>query len=155
MFEITNQPIDSDGLKLAVAEPDCGGFVSFEGWVRDHHQGRDVVGLCYSAYDALAKKEGAAVIAEAEAKWPGVRVRCCHRVGRLEIGDMAVCVAVASAHRDAAFAACRYVIDEVKARVPIWKEEFYADGSDAWVGCEGCGKTRNEGDKDGGAPHAH
>lgn len=147
MFEITDEAIDCDALKRSVQQDDCGGFVSFEGWVRNHHKGRDVVGLSYSAYRELALKEGTKVLAEAEAKWPGARVLCTHRIGRLEIGDVAVCVAVASPHREEAFAACRYVIDEVKSRVPIWKEEFYADGSDAWVGCDGC--------KKGGAHHHH
>lgn len=86
----------------------------------------------YSAYGPMAEEECARIVAEAEARWP-VRVALEHRIGRLEIGDTAVAIVAAGAHRDEAFAACRFVIEEVKRRVPVWKKEYYADGSVAWV----------------------
>ena len=88
--------------------------------------------LEYSAYPAMAEAECGAVVAEAGARWP-VAVELRHRLGVLEVGELAVAVAVAAAHRGEAFDACRWIIDEVKRRVPIWKRETYADGSEAWV----------------------
>lgn len=106
--------------------------MTFTGTVRDEHAGRSVTGLAYSAYDAMAEAECDAVLSEAESRWP-VSVALAHRLGALEVGDVAVAVVVAGGHRDEAFEACRWVIDEVKRRVPIWKRERYADGSVAWV----------------------
>lgn len=135
MFEISDTPIDGDALRRKLSAPSHGGFVSFEGVVRNHHQDRSVTGLRYSDYRALALKEGGRILEEAREKWPDTQAVCVHRVGMLDIGGMAVWVGASSAHRDEAFAACRYVIDEVKSRVPIWKEEFYADGTNEWVVC--------------------
>ena len=116
----------------------AGGYVCFEGWVRDHNEGRAVTRLEYEAFEALANVEGARIVQEAIARY-GVRAAACvHRVGSLEIGDLAVWVGVSSPHRDEAFDACRYIIDEVKHRVPIWKKEHYVDGDSGWVNCEHC-----------------
>jgi sulfur-carrier protein adenylyltransferase/sulfurtransferase len=111
----------------------AGGFVVFEGRVRNRNEGRPVLRLEYEAFGPLAEKEGQRVVEEALQRFEVEGVRCEHRVGLLELGEVAVRVEVAAAHRDAAFAACRYVIDEIKKRVPIWKKEHYADGASEWV----------------------
>lgn len=112
-------------------------MVSFEGRVRNVNDGRPVVGLEYEAYPQLCMTEGTAVVKEA---LPGVvAARCVHRTGRLAVGDVAVWVGVIGGHRDEAFRACRYIIDEVKRRVPIWKKEQYADASAEWIGLGGAG----------------
>jgi molybdopterin synthase catalytic subunit len=129
---LTDRPIDPSALLRVVESPQRGGIASFLGTVRNHHGGRAVRNLEYSAYGAMAEAECARIVAETEARWP-VTVGLVHRTGRLEIGDIAVAIAVAGAHRDEAFAACRHVIEEVKRRVPIWKRELYEDGSEEWV----------------------
>ena len=110
-----------------------GGYASFEGWVRDHNDGRAVTGLHYEAYVAMAETEGERILDDACARFDILDARCVHRTGELAIGELAVWVGVSAAHRDAAFAACRFVIDEVKFRVPIWKRERYADASATWL----------------------
>jgi molybdopterin synthase catalytic subunit len=130
---LTSEPIDVTLLLQRVQSPDRGGVASFLGTVRNHHQGRQVLRLEYSAYQPMAESECARIVAEAEARWDG-SVALQHRIGTLEIGDIAVAIAAASAHRDEAFLACRFVIEEVKQRVPIWKREVYVDGSVEWVG---------------------
>ena len=132
MAFLSATPIDLAALIAGIQSPAHGGVASFLGQVRDHHDGRIVRRLEYSAYGPMAEEECARIVAEAEARWP-VRVALAHRVGALEIGDTAVAVAAAGAHRDEAFAACRFVIEEVKRRVPIWKKEFYQDGAVEWV----------------------
>jgi molybdopterin synthase catalytic subunit len=132
MAFLSATPIDLAALITRIESPAHGGVASFLGQVRDHHDGRMVRRLEYSAYGPMAEEECARIVAEAEGQWP-VRVALEHRVGTLEIGDVAVAVAAAGAHRDAAFAACRFVIEEVKRRVPIWKKEFYHDGAVQWV----------------------
>jgi molybdopterin synthase catalytic subunit len=129
---LTEAAIDPAALVRAVQSPERGGVVSFAGIVRNHHAGREVVRLEYSAYLPMAEAECARIVAEAEARWP-VAVALAHRIGTIEIGENAVIIAAAAAHRGDAFDACRHVIDEVKSRVPIWKREYYADGSVAWV----------------------
>jgi molybdopterin synthase catalytic subunit len=129
---IASDPIDHAALLASVEAPERGGVASFVGLVRDHHEGRPVLRLDYSAYGEMAEAECGRIVAEAEARWR-VAVALQHRVGSLAIGDTAVAVVAASAHREEAFAACRYVIEEVKRRVPVWKREFYADGTVAWV----------------------
>ena len=140
MFQITDTPIDTEAIRKHTLDPKAGGFVSFEGWVRNHHEGKQVESLEYSAYVTLAEKEGSKIIQEALDKFSIIAAQCSHRVGHLAIGDMAVYVAVASAHRKEAFEACRYIIDETKSRVPIWKKEHYLDGSADWPYCEQCAK---------------
>jgi molybdopterin synthase catalytic subunit len=101
--------------------------------VRNHNDGHAVDGLRYEAYAALAEAEGERIVAEALEKFDIVDACCAHRIGDLAIGDLAVWVGVSAAHRDMAFGACRWIIDEVKARVPIWKHERYADGRADWL----------------------
>jgi molybdopterin synthase catalytic subunit len=119
-------------LLAEVSAPERGGVVTFLGLVRDHHGGRQVRSLAYSAYEPMAEAVCAEILAEAASRWP-VRIALRHRLGGLAIGDAAVAIAVAGDHRDEAFAACRYLIEELKRRVPIWKRETYADGSEEWV----------------------
>lgn len=129
---LTERPIELAELVAAVQSPDRGGVAVFLGLVRNHHAGRAVLRLDYSAYGPMAEAECARIVAEVAARHDAA-IALRHRVGPLEIGDAAVAIAAASAHREAAFAACRLAIDEVKRRVPIWKREHYADGSVAWV----------------------
>ena len=121
-----------------LADPASGGFCAFEGWVRNHNEGHAVTQLEYQAFELLGVKEGERIVAEAFAHYPIKQALCVHRLGRLGIGDVAVWVGVSAAHRDEAFKACRYIIDEVKHRVPIWKKEHYANGDSGWVNCERC-----------------
>ena len=138
LFTLQDEPIDVPHARIALADPQCGGYASFEGWVRDHHEGRAVEKLEYEAYAPLAVREGETVIAEAMQRFDIAHACCIHRVGALAIGEMAVWVGVSAAHRDAAFRACRYIIDEIKHRVPVWKKEYFTDGTSEWVNCAGC-----------------
>ncbi|HXE58734.1 MAG TPA: molybdenum cofactor biosynthesis protein MoaE [Gemmatimonadales bacterium] len=132
MTYLTRDPIDAAALLAEVAARGHGGISLFVGAVRDHQDGRGVIRLEYSAYEPMAEAECRRIVDEALGRWP-VAVALRHRIGELAVGDVAVAVAAGSAHRDEAFAACRYVIEEVKRRVPIWKKEFYADGHVEWV----------------------
>ena len=133
MFRLGESVIELSVLARGLAQARAGACVTFEGWVRDHNEGRAVLRLGYQAYAPLAQSEGEKILAEARAKFAIIDARCVHRVGTLEIGDLAVWVGVAAAHRGAAFDACRYIIDEVKHRVPIWKNEHYVDGESGWL----------------------
>ncbi len=137
-FQLTDSPIDPHALCDAVRDPAAGGFASFEGWVRNHHQGRDVASLEYEAFPALAEKEGNRILEKICADHDIIAARCQHRTGHLQIGDIAIAIAVSAAHRDAAFAACRAIIDSIKSTVPIWKKEHYTDGTSTWVKCHSC-----------------
>ena len=137
-MRICNSPIDPDKLRQLLTDDAAGGFVAFEGWVRNENEGQEVLRLEYEVYAPLAVKEGAKIIEEAMAKFPILRADCVHREGLLEIGECAVWVGVASAHRDEAFTACRYIIDEIKLRLPVWKKEHYVNGDSGWVNCERC-----------------
>jgi molybdopterin synthase catalytic subunit len=132
MAYLTSAPLDVEDLVSRVVSPERGGVATFIGVVRNHHDGRSVLRLEYSAYDAMVEAECARIVSEAEGQWP-VCVALEHRTGQLEVGDAAVMVAAAGAHRDEAFDACRYVIEELKRRVPIWKREHFADGTVSWV----------------------
>ena len=134
-FLISDQPLDPRGLAAALSHPQAGACATFEGWVRNHNEGQPVHSLEYEAYADLAVREGERVLAEARERFDLLAVEAVHRVGHLQIGDMAVWVGVASAHRGPAFDACRYIIDELKARVPIWKKEHYASGATTWINC--------------------
>ncbi len=139
-MQMTRDPIDAAALQRSLADPAAGGYCAFEGWVRNENENRGVNRLEYEAYEPLCEKEGEAIIAEAIEKFGVSAASCVHRTGLLEIGDCAVWVGVASGHRDEAFKACRYIIDEVKVRLPIWKKEHYVSGSTEWVNCERCAK---------------
>ena len=132
-FWLADAPVDLALLRRRVEHERAGAFASFEGWVRNHNEGRPVLGLRYESYVALAEAEGAKVVAEARERFALCAAVCVHRIGDLAIGDMAVWVGVSAPHRGAAFDACRYIIDEIKDRVPIWKHERYADGDAGWL----------------------
>ena len=129
---LSDQPLDVDAVVRRVAGSDIGGVVTFVGQVWDHARGRAIEHLEYEAYPEMAGRELEKIAAEAAERWPGVRVAVAHRTGVLAIGDIAVVVVAASAHRGEAFEACRFSIDALKERVPIWKKEVAADGA-YWV----------------------
>jgi molybdopterin synthase catalytic subunit len=130
VIRLGREPIDLQALQGT--SPADGALCLFVGVVRDHHQGRAVRYLEYEAYEEMARPLMEEIAAEARRRWPVTEVRLVHRLGRLEIGEASVAVAVASPHRAEAFAACRFLIDTLKSKVPIWKKEYYADGS-AWL----------------------
>ena len=132
-FRISRRAIDPARELAALEDAGCGAVVSFCGRVRNHNEGRAVTRLEYECYQELAVREGARVLAEAREEFGVGPVRCVHRAGDLAIGECAVWVGVAAAHRDEAFAAARFVIDEVKKRVPIWKREHYPEGPAEWI----------------------
>ena len=150
-FRLSSAAIATDVLRAELADPACGGFAAFEGWVRDHNDGRRVMSLEYEAHAALAVREGERIIAEAATRFGIRHALCAHRVGALSLGELAVWVGVSAEHRDEAFRACRYIIDEVKHRVPIWKKEHYDSGDSGWVNCERCAVTAGESP----VPHVH
>lgn len=134
-FLFTHERIESAALAATLADPAAGGFASFEGWVRDHNEGRVVSRLEYEAFEELAQDEGSRIIAEALRRHGALRARCVHRLGTLAIGEMSVWIGVAAVHRAEAIDACRQIIDEIKHRLPIWKKEHYPDGDNGWVNC--------------------
>jgi molybdopterin/thiamine biosynthesis adenylyltransferase/molybdopterin synthase catalytic subunit/rhodanese-related sulfurtransferase len=137
-FRFSRTAIDVPSVRAELADPTCGGYTSFEGLVRNHNEGLSVRHLEYEAFEPLAVKEGERIIAEAIERFGIEHAACVHRIGDLAIGDMAVYVGASARHRDEAFRACRYIIDEVKHRVPIWKKEHYENGDSGWVNCERC-----------------
>ena len=132
-FRLSDSAIDAAAEKRALEHPAAGGCVTFEGWVRNHNEARAVHRLDYQAYGPLAESEGESILTEACARFSLREARCVHRTGSLAIGDMAVWVGASADHRGAAFDACRWIIDEVKQRVPIWKNEHYAQGESGWL----------------------
>ncbi|HET6312603.1 MAG TPA: molybdenum cofactor biosynthesis protein MoaE [Chloroflexia bacterium] len=133
LFDITRNPLSTDELVNAVLVGSIGAIVTFTGTVRDNNEGRKVVALEYEAYDEMAVAEMARIGSEMVAKWGlhGIAIR--HRVGRLSIGEASVVIAASSPHRREAFEACSEALDLLKARVPIWKKEYFEDG-EHWVG---------------------
>lgn len=138
MMQMTRETIDPAVLSARLIDGAAGAYVAFEGWVRNENEGRKVQRLEYESFEPLAEKEGLSVLEEARAKFAIIRAACMHRTGLLEIGECAVWVGVSAPHRDEAFAACRFIIDQVKVRLPIWKKEHYTDGDSGWVNCERC-----------------
>jgi molybdopterin synthase catalytic subunit len=137
-FSFSQTALTPDLYRGSLEDVAAGGYASFEGWVRNHNEGLAVTRLEYEAFVDLATKEGERIVAEAVQRYGVLKAACVHRVGSLAIGDLAVWVGVSSRHRAEAFAACRYIIDEVKHRVPIWKKEHYVNGDSGWVNCERC-----------------
>lgn len=134
MIRITPEPLSLDHAWNAVARPDCGAICLFAGTVRNHHEGKRVVKLSYTSFDDMARKEMETILEEAAAKWALGSGYVAHRTGTLSPGETSVIVAVSAPHRKEAFTAGRYVIDELKKRAPIWKEEIYETGK-AWIRC--------------------
>ena len=133
LFRVVERPPTLDEVVAAVRDAARGGLVTFTGVVRQESRGRQVVRLTYEAYVPMAEKVLAGVGAEAEERWPGVRLAIVHRVGVLQPGDVAVVIAAAAPHRSEAFEACRFAIERLKRDAPIWKRETYQDGEE-WVG---------------------
>jgi molybdopterin synthase catalytic subunit len=138
MFRLCDSALRTDELRREVQDPACGGYVAFEGWVRNSNEGKTVLRLEYEAFAPLAVREGQRILRHARERFGVARALCAHRVGDLAVGELAVWVGVSAAHRGEAFDACRYIIDEIKHRVPIWKKEHYQDGDSGWVNCEHC-----------------
>ena len=130
---LTRQPVDVAALIRDVSADGRGAISLFLGTVRNSNEGREVDGIDYSAYDAMAVAEMGRIAAEASGRFPGVAVVLEHRIGTLRVGDVSVAIACAHAHRGPALDANRYVIEELKRRVPIWKREHYLDGTSEWV----------------------
>jgi len=141
-FKLTRAPIDAAALMGRLRDKRSGACVAFEGRVRARSGGRAVTRLDYEAYGPLARKEGERVLAEARRKYAVNKAVCVHRTGSLRLGDVAVWVGVTAGHRRAAFEACRYIIDQAKARLPVWKKEHYAGGATEWVNAAGVGPAR-------------
>lgn len=130
MTYLTTAPISVESLLAAVQSPERGGTCVFLGTVR---RDDDVTGIEYSAYDEMADAEIEQMLAEASERWPEARLTLQHRLGLIPVGEASIAIAAAAPHRDDAFAACRYVIEEVKQRLPIWKKELRLDGTATWV----------------------
>jgi molybdopterin synthase catalytic subunit len=161
-FRISSAALDTAALRAELADPGCGGFVAFEGWVRDHNEGQRVLRLEYEVFTPLAVREGERVLNEAVQRFELRGALGAHRAGALALGEIAVWIGAIAPHRDEAFRACRYIIDEVKHRLPIWKKEHYDNGDSGWVNCERCAAAGADAGADGappgtqaGHPHAH
>jgi len=139
MFKISSTPIEH--IHLADTAPSAGARVVFEGTVRNLNENKKVERLEYEAMETLACNEGERIVFEALDKFPIISAECVHRVGMLEIGDVAIRVVVLASHRKEAFDACQYIVDEVKSRVPIWKKEHYADGATGWINSGGTARS--------------
>ena len=135
MFTLTDETIDSAALKERLKDDGAGAVLIFEGVVRNHNEGKKVRALSYEACDSLARAEAERLFEEARQRFHIVKCLVVHRLGDLQVGDTAVFVGVSTAHRDQAYAASRFLIDEIKIRLPIWKKEHYIDTSSAWVNC--------------------
>jgi molybdopterin synthase catalytic subunit len=133
MFHVTIEPLSVQQVNDLVKRPTDGAVVTFDGIVRNNFDGRPVRCLEYEAYAAMAEKKLAEIGAEVQQKFAVGEIAMMHRIGRLEIGESSIVIAVAAPHRHAAFEACAYAMDRVKAEVPVWKKEFFADGADHWV----------------------
>ena len=135
MFRVTHQPIELDELVRYVTDPEAGAIATFIGTTRNNNEGRKVIALDYEAYPEMAEKELARIGDDARKQWPICRMAITHRLGPVQIGEASVIIVVSSAHRDAAFAASRFAIEEIKKTVPIWKKEVY-EGGEVWIGTQ-------------------
>ena len=134
-MHLTRGMIEPAVFLAAKPTPDCGASTSFFGWVRNHHEHRPVIRIHYECYEALAEKELSHICQETREKYFCGSIQILHRIGTIEVGEVAVAIQASSAHRDEAFKACREVIERIKSTVPIWKHEFYQDGTSTWVLC--------------------
>ncbi|MBI4432334.1 MAG: molybdenum cofactor biosynthesis protein MoaE [Candidatus Omnitrophica bacterium] len=132
---ITDQPIDLVEFFSRPFDPSCGAAASFVGMVRNHDHGCRVKSLHYDCYRSMAEKVLQVLADQARSQWAVDEIRIVHRVGHLEIGEAAVAISVGSAHRAEAFEACRFLIEQIKKTVPIWKKEVFEDGTSEWVSC--------------------
>ncbi|MGO2505847.1 MAG: molybdenum cofactor biosynthesis protein MoaE [Psychrobacter alimentarius] len=136
-FALLDTAIDEDRLKNTLDDDSCGAFVCFEGRVRNHNNAESVERLTYYGYEDLALNQGRAIIEEAKKRFEITHAIAIHRIGALEIGDVAVWVGVVSAHRYPAFDACRWILDTIKADIPVWKQEYYEGDSSKWLSNNG------------------
>ncbi len=150
MFLLTDQQIERSSLAEMIANDGAGAIVVFEGRVRNRNEGRRVTQLEYEAYGSLVEKEAEKIVLEAKSKFDIIALACAHRVGALTIGETAVWIGVCSEHRDEAYQASRYLIEQIKHRLPIWKKETYTDGSSGWVNCQACSASVHD-----AAKHSH
>jgi molybdopterin synthase catalytic subunit len=133
LASLVRTPIDPIAIIRRVSNAGNGAVLLFLGAVRQVNEGRDVTGIDYAAYEAMAQRELEAIVAEASAKFGTRDIAVQHRLGELGVEEVSVAIAVGHAHRDAAYSASRFVIEELKRRVPIWKREHYTDGTREWV----------------------
>lgn len=137
-FALVDKPIDDKRLKSALMYDDCGALATFEGWVRNHNNARPVKKLTYYGYEQLAVNQGKKLIDQAKERFDIKTAVAIHRIGDLAIGDLAVWIGVVSAHRHSAFDACRWLLDAIKADIPVWKQEFYTDSNQSlWLSNNG------------------
>ncbi len=136
-FALLDTPLDAERLKGMLKREDCGALAVFEGWVRNHNNDNSVSRLTYYGYENLAINQGKLIIEEACRLFDIQKAVSIHRIGALDIGDMAIWVGVASKHRYPAFDACRWILDTIKADIPVWKQEYYTDDSTLWLSNNG------------------
>jgi len=142
---LTRSPISLDVLLAEVAHPGCGGTSVFLGTVRNGPDEQGVTAIEYSAYEEMVEAEFVRLLADARARWPDARVAVRHRLGTIPVGEASIAIAAAAPHRAQAFEACRFVIEEVKRRIPVWKKELRVDGSEVWVDPSGRPTVRPSG----------
>lgn len=135
MFRVTQEPLNLQELIDFVTDPEAGAIATFIGTTRNNNDGRKVIALDYEAYPEMAEKELARLGEQAKQKWQICRMAIAHRLGPVQITEPSVMIAVSAAHREAAFAACRFAIEEIKATVPIWKKEVF-EGGEIWIGTQ-------------------
>jgi molybdopterin synthase catalytic subunit len=135
MYRVTREPIDLQELVQRVSDASAGAIATFIGTTRNNNEGRRVIALDYEAYPEMAEKELARIGEEAEKKWKIERIAITHRIGPVQITEPSVIIAVSAAHRDDAFQACRFAIEEIKKTVPIWKKEVF-EGGEVWIGTQ-------------------
>lgn len=137
-FALLDKPINDRRLKLALLNDQSGALATFEGWVRNHNNARPVTKLTYYGYEKLAINQGEKLITQAKQQFDIINAVAIHRIGDLAIGDMAVWIGVTAHHRYPAFDACRWLLDDIKADIPVWKQEFYADSEESlWLSNNG------------------
>ncbi|HEX9283369.1 MAG TPA: molybdenum cofactor biosynthesis protein MoaE [Gemmatimonadales bacterium] len=133
MTFLTREPISLDALLAEVSSPACGGTCVFLGTVRDGPEEHGVMAIEYSAYEEMVEAEFGRLLADARTRWPEARLAVRHRLGRIPAGEASIAIAAAAPHRTQAFEACRFVIEEVKRRIPVWKKELRVNGTEVWV----------------------
>ena len=135
MYRVTEKALNLQELVAFVGDPEAGAVATFIGTARNHNEGRKVISLEYEAYSEMAEKELAQLGQKAQKQWKLCRLAIVHRIGPVQIGEASVMIAVSAAHRQDAFAACRFAIEEIKKRVPIWKKEVF-EGGEVWLGTQ-------------------
>ncbi len=134
-FSVTEESIEEQTPREDFDDPGTGGFVVFEGRIRNKNRDRPVVGLTYEVHEELARNEFDDIREETHENFDVETIRCLQREGDLDVGEVGIWIGVSAGHRKPAFRACEYIIDEVKDRLPIWKHEHYADGTSKWINC--------------------